>query len=570
MPIMQAEVITSHPCGPFELKVFHVRLEHGRLHVGAVFSAPTEFRRIDSSVVATTNAGTIDIRNGGFLSERGRVSSPPFVCRRFVDCFVRIPPDCKSFKLTFEVADHHKKACNCPVVYSTTAPLSEKTPDSYLSEGGWIVRPMPTNGITACRATPFRRIMAELRYDRWLLFRQRSKRAMSVIPLRWVVLLLRPIFLRLHIWLLSDRPGTAGDNGEALFRYLIVRQKKCHCRPVFVLDRNSSDWKHLRSIGPVLPFSPLLMRLAVLVSEWTVSSQPHPAVWFKPLQRNADGYRGLANDHRFAFLQHGVIKDDMSHVISRNDLDFDLFITTASRERFSIVDTPAYGYSGETVVLSGLPRHDRLENRTEKLLTFMPTWRQYLCSGKNAKTGEWILAKGFENSNFVTHLRAALSSSKLLNAAECLGYRIQFLPHPLLASGVSLLSFDPRIRILSSGTAYRDVFAESAVCITDWSSSVFDFAWLGKPVVYYQPEDDRHYIDGYFDYEKDGFGPVTHSANELVDILVLMMERGCRMEEPYRTRAASFFAFHDQNNCRRVFDAIQAASRSFDDKGMFQ
>lgn len=570
MPTKQVEVVASHPCGPFELRVFHVRLEHGRLHVGAVFSAPNEFRWKDSLVVATTNAGTVDINNGGFLSERGRPSSPPFVCRRFVDCFVRIPSGCESFRLTFAVAGHNKEVYSCPVVYSTTAPLSEKTPDSYLSEGGWIVRPIPTNGLTACSATPFRRIVAELRYDRWLLFCQRSKRAMSAIPLRWAVMLLRPFFLRFHIWLLSDRPGTAGDNGEAMFRYLIAHKKNCRCRPVFVLDRNSPDWKPLRSIGPVLPLSPLLMQLAVLVSEWTVSSQPHPAVWFKPLQRNADGYRGLANDHRFAFLQHGVIKDDMSHVISRNDLDFDLFITTASRERSSIVDTPAYGYSGETVVLSGLPRHDRLENRTGKILTFMPTWRQDLCSGKNAKTGEWLLAPGFGNSSFVSHLRAAISSSKLLNAAECLGYRIQFLPHPLLASGTPLLSFDPRVRILPTGTAYRDVFAESAVCVTDWSSSVFDFAWLGKPVVYYQPDDDRHYIDGYFDYEKDGFGPVTHSANELVDILVSMMERGCRMEEPYRTRAASFFAFHDQNNCRRVFDAIQDVTRNFDDEGKCQ
>ena len=45
----------------------------------------------------------------------------------------------------------------------------------------------------------------------------------------------------------------------------------------------------------------------------------------------------------------------------------------------------------------------------------------------------------------------------------------------------------------------------------DYSSIAFDFAYMKKPLIYYQFDQDKYYTNhfakGYFDCERDGFGP---------------------------------------------------------------
>ena len=98
--------------------------------------------------------------------------------------------------------------------------------------------------------------------------------------------------------------------------------------------------------------------------------------------------------------------------------------------------------------------------------------------------------------------------------------------------------------------------------ITDYSSAVFDFAYLRKPVLYYQYDIDdfysgRHTFDkGYFDYERDGFGEVEYTPGALVDRIIEYMQNGCRLKEIYRDRIEKTFPYNDRNNCRRVYEEI--------------
>ena len=79
---------------------------------------------------------------------------------------------------------------------------------------------------------------------------------------------------------------------------------------------------------------------------------------------------------------------------------------------------------------------------------------------------------------------------------------------------------------------------------------------LRKPVLYCQPW-SVHYEKGYFDYEKDGFGEIEKDPDGSVQRIVEYIENGCRLKEMYRQRIDAFFAFNDQNNCRRVYDEIK-------------
>ena len=87
----------------------------------------------------------------------------------------------------------------------------------------------------------------------------------------------------------------------------------------------------------------------------------------------------------------------------------------------------------------------------------------------------------------------------------------------------------------------------------------FDFAYLKKPVVYYQYSEDYHFNleDGYFKYDTMGFGEIVKDENELVDIIIDYIENKCQMKDEYIKRVDDFFLFTDKNNCKRVYEEIK-------------
>jgi CDP-glycerol glycerophosphotransferase (TagB/SpsB family) len=98
--------------------------------------------------------------------------------------------------------------------------------------------------------------------------------------------------------------------------------------------------------------------------------------------------------------------------------------------------------------------------------------------------------------------------------------------------------------------------------VTDYSSTAFDFAYLRKPLLYYQTDIDEFfsgvhtYSRGYFDYERDGFGEVTQDESVLVDKLIEYMQNGCQLKDVYRDRIDRTFPYADQNNSKRVYECV--------------
>ena len=127
---------------------------------------------------------------------------------------------------------------------------------------------------------------------------------------------------------------------------------------------------------------------------------------------------------------------------------------------------------------------------------------------------------------------------------------------------VSLFAADNRVKVLNSDFKYRDIYAQSNLIVTDYSSAVFDFAYLRKPIIYSQFDKEEFfsgnhtYTKGYFEYERDGFGEVEYDLESTVTRIIEYMEHDCQLKEKYRKRIDNFFAFNDKNNCQRVYNEI--------------
>lgn len=372
-------------------------------------------------------------------------------------------------------------------------------------------------------------------------------------------------WVRKPIWLISDRGIKAGDNGEAFFRYL--RQNHREINSYFVICRDCEDFHRMAKVGNVLVKDSFKHKLLLLLSDYIISSHAEVEI-YNPFNGYNNPYRDILADIRFIFLQHGVTKDDVSNWLNKYNKNLYGFITAANPEYASIVDPNSkYFYTDREVWLTGFPRYDRLYRDEKRKITIMPTWRQYLMSHLNRATGQWIIMNGFEKSEFFRFYNDLLNNSRLLSAAKKYGYSICFFPHPNVQQAMPLFQRHRDVEFLGLDTEYREVYAYSDLVVSDYSSAIFDFAYLRKPIIYTHFDarrffaGDHVYEKGYFNYERDGFGEVEYDLEGTVDRIIEYMANGCQMKDKYKERVDQFFAYNDQNNCQRLYDHIMELER---------
>lgn len=436
------------------------------------------------------------------------------------------------------------------IYYGKYCPITKKLKSSYYYKDGYKITAV-SGGISVNKVGWKEAFKAEIAVLKELR-KKKDKSVRRVALNRILIHLIRP-FAPKNIWLIADKADRADDNGEAFFMYCTQLKGKAKCRPVFAIDKESPDYKRLKKYGKVIPYMSRKHKLCHVFAAHTISGYSHQEI-SSPFLTNTEYYSDLLQNNKIVFLQHGITKDDVSDSLNRNRTNFELFVTSAQAEYDSILKYN-YGYNEDNVILTGMPRYDRLYNNDQKKITIMPTWRRNLFSTYNPTTSIWSLLPGFEKSQFYCFYCSLLSSERLISAAKEMGYSIQLLMHPTLFPYLDKFEIDSSVKLLKSNVVYRDVFAESSLIVTDYSSVAFDMAYLRKPVLYAH-FDGNHYAEGYFDYERDGFGEVEHDLDGTIDRIIEYMKNDCRLKNEYRNRIDKFFLYDDKNNCQRVYEKI--------------
>ena len=365
-------------------------------------------------------------------------------------------------------------------------------------------------------------------------------------------------------WVLIDRVFNADDSAEHLFRYL--RKNRPEVNAWFVIERGTPDDRRLRREGygrRVIAHGSRRWKLLMLNAVQLVSSHIDEVV-IRPKE-----IRRLADPRwRVAFLQHGVMKDDLSTWLNHKNID--IFVTSTPAEWHSVVDDhTTYRYTDREAKLTGLPRFDRLLEEAERLgpdqrnlILVAPTWRQWLSDSDSVVTGRHSVREEFADSEYAREWSAVLNSPELADLAERSGLQVALLLHPNFQDSARL-DVGPHVRELSfEGQNVQETFARARVLVTDYSSMFFNAAYLERPVVYFQFDHERVNAGwhlgrhGYFDYERDGYGPVTFSADQAVAAITKTVEGGPEPDPLYLERIRASFPQRDGRCCERVADAI--------------
>ena len=357
-----------------------------------------------------------------------------------------------------------------------------------------------------------------------------------------------------NVWVFAERGVDARDNAFHLFNY--VRKNAPSINAFYIISRDSSDRKNFSSKERLIDFGSWKHYLVYLAAEAKVSAHifggaPEHNMFLR--MAKVPLLKKIFVTGKYVFLQHGVTQAD-GPWLHRDKVFFDLFVTVSDRESKYIVD--CFGHAPEVVRTVGFARYDALPNQHQpsKKILLMPTWRHFL-SG--------VSLSEFKNSKYYNNICGLIQNERLQKSLKEFGYQLIFYPHFELQKFLTEFKGNNEQTVFASFDKYdvQRLLIDCDLLITDFSSVQFDFSYMKKPIVLFQFDRDEYHSGhqgvGYFDPDRDGFGPVGLNIEQTVDLIENYLKSDCALEPRYVERIRNFFKYDDTENCKRNFEAIQ-------------
>ena len=351
-----------------------------------------------------------------------------------------------------------------------------------------------------------------------------------------------------NIWLVTERPEQARDNGYCFFKYL--REQQPECNVYYIIDKKSKDYQKIKQYGNIIQFDSWRHYFYYCLAKVHISAHVNGCVPSNsPIHRRIKWI--LKN--KDVFIPHGV-SYGVSEFCLKKYAKLDLFICSGKKEYENVLEN--YGYDKSEVAYTGFPRLDGWHNVqvNKKQIVLMPTWRLYL-----VQNPELI----FENTEYFQAYHRFVQDKKLSEFLKKNDIKLIFYLHNEMRKYVNYFKTEcDNIEIVYQDEAYdiQQLLKDSALLITDYSSVHFDFAYMNKPVLYYQFDQDeffeKQYSQGNFVAEEHGFGPVVYESDALVKEIGKAHDNRFEMQEKYYKRMRDFYQIYDDKNCERVYYEI--------------
>lgn len=356
------------------------------------------------------------------------------------------------------------------------------------------------------------------------------------------------VFNKQDIYLIGERKDQCQDNGYHLFKY--IRENHKNDKFYYCITKDSKQLNRIKGLGNIVYYKSMKHYLYYIVSKKLIcahigSCTPDSAIVWKFEEKN------IIKKNRM-FIQHGITKELIPSLMYKNS-HINTFICGAKPE-YEFV-SKEFGYQKGAVKYLGFCRFDNLHDfKTKKQILIMPTWRQWFGMDGNNEMSE----ENFKKSQYFIKYNELINSAEVEKLLKNKGMIAIFYPHNEMQRYLHLFKTSSKNIIIADKEKYdvQTLLKESEVLITDYSSIAFDFAYMNKPIIYYQFDkkeyDNKHYSKGYFDYERDGFGALTNNLEELI----ININNIKSMNIEFSKRIEGFFILTDNNNCLRHYEEI--------------
>lgn len=381
---------------------------------------------------------------------------------------------------------------------------------------------------------------------------------LGMIKCTFALIYVRLFRIRKDSWIICERKNEARDNGYHLFKYIVQNEKEQQV--FYIISKESYDRNKVLNISKdVINFGSFKHWVYFFSSKALISTHingyvPNELVYKYFAKRiNIPGKK--------VFLQHGIIKDDLPQLYYEKT-KLDLFICGAYPE-YEYVNS-SFHYPDGIVNYTGLCRYDNLiDYKVKKQILVMPTFRMDLYIEQDD-----VITKDkinyFYESDFYKNYNKLLNDKNLNSFLCSKNIKLLFYPHHEMQKYLPYFKIEKLSNIIVLTPKESDVqqlLKDSSLLVTDYSSVFFDFAYMLKNTLYFQFDYKKyrnsHYKQGYFDYNKNGFGNVIHNYEELIDNIKKIVNDDFKLSKKYSDRISRFFTYRDRDNCKRNYDAIR-------------
>lgn len=353
------------------------------------------------------------------------------------------------------------------------------------------------------------------------------------------------------MWLISERGVEAKDNGYVFFKYL--RENHPEINAYYVIDSSHKvDYDRVKTLGNTIEYGSDEHKIAFLLCKYAISShigflEPWSYKLYKLLLDRKD-------KKYYVFLQHGVIFNDVSNAVN-SKCRIDMFVTTTEKEYKSICGDN-YGFKDGVVKKTGIARYDRLNDfKTKRQILLMPTWRSDIIV-PSYSGGQ--INDSFRETEYFKCFNGVINNKDILKLLDEYDMELIYYPHYEMQPYNHLYDVNSERVKIADRDEYdvQTLLKESMLMITDFSSVFFDFAYMKKPVIYYQKVPDHKYNKGYLDFESEGFGEVVYDEDSLSKVLKYYFDNEFVIKDEYKERIESSFIFRDSKNSERIYNEI--------------
>jgi CDP-ribitol ribitolphosphotransferase len=348
-------------------------------------------------------------------------------------------------------------------------------------------------------------------------------------------------------------------------RYLPVKQNKVVFAPAFrdhgnvsavrsALVASGADAEHVIVRHPERTWKRQVRRAYHLATARVTVLESYYSPLYgmprKPDQEVVQLWHGAGAFKRFGLSAQGHTDSNDREFEQRAHARYTKVIVSAEAVREHYAE--AFGCSPEKILPLGFPRSDvlfgagarvRLANRAyarcpelrrRKVIAYLPTFR-------GSPRLRRVVPLDFDIS-FMADLPPE--------------YVLAIKPHPEMRN----TAFDvppelaDRVSIVDHDLPANELLAVTDILVTDYSSVIFEFAALGRPMIFYAPDLESYHGERgfYWDYEKFVPGPLVSTTREIASVI----RDGQLDGERVRAFAARFHQYRDGCAAARVVEQV--------------
>jgi len=350
------------------------------------------------------------------------------------------------------------------------------------------------------------------------------------------------------LWLIAERGADARDNGYHFFKFMRKNHEDINC--AYVISKDSPDYAKISALGRTVEPNTFGHYLAFACAKYKISTHimgyAPDSYYFTVLDKKLKLVRG-----KKVFLQHGIIKDNIAE-LHYPKVNLDIFVCSTVPEYEDIVKN--YNFPDGVIRRIGLCRYDALlsEHTVKRQILVMPTWRYY---------ARKLSDEDFKKSDYYESFNGLISDKRLHKLLEENDFELVLYLHYELQKFTHLFSGNnDRVHVRGMGDAdVQELLMESTLLVTDYSSVFFDFAYMEKPLAYWQFDSEQFFAEqygrGYFKFD-EGFGPLCTEKEEVIDFIEKEFKNGMAVEATYAERVKNNFTEFTTDHCRKTYEEI--------------